>query len=268
MVPLGLRPRPWEEPVLGPAAVPHIMPDPSKPDPSPEQPYIQNFSNEINDSLAQFQSAQQSVQVVRVWAFERFEGLRFDDSGSVIGLDSEFLVNITKVLDAAASKGLQIYLCLNFWSVYDGSSQDIVNSGRAADYLALQATWKTMVRKLLQDSDVLTSFINNALKPLVTSIGNYPALFAIDLMNEPELLTDKDQTITFNDLKNYLSRCSRVVKQTNSSVKISCGFCAFPPSRTTPLLWRLWWTFLITTSTTRTGRLTRMSLSNLPASPA
>ncbi|MEM2140965.1 CFI-box-CTERM domain-containing protein [Nitrososphaera sp.] len=201
----------------------NVVPDSLKPDPNPEQPYIQNLPNEINDSFAQIQSAQQSVQVVRIWAFERFEGLRFNDAGLVVGLDSAFLANIVKVLDAAATKGLQIYLCLNSWSVYDGPSQDLVNSGRAQDYLALQATWKSMVRNLLQNSDYLASFIDNALKPLVNSIGSHPALFAIDVMNEPELLTDKDPAITFDNWKNYVSKCSSAIRQANTSVKVSCG---------------------------------------------
>lgn len=202
----------------------NVMPDPTKPDPNPEKPFIENFPNEINDSLQQIQSAQQNVQVVRLWAFERFEGLRFSDNGLVTGLDSDFMTNLAKVLDTTASKGLQIYLCLNSWSVYDGPSQDIVNNGRAPDYLALQATWKNLVRTLLQNAATLDSFINNALKPLVQSIGNHPALFAIDIMNEPELLTDKDQTLTLDNLKNYLSKCSTAIRQVNPSVKVSCGF--------------------------------------------
>lgn len=201
----------------------NIVPDPAKPDPNPDQPFIQNFPNEINDSFQEMQSSQQSVQVVRIWAFERFEGLRFDDNGCVIGLDAAFLTNLGKVLDAAAGKGLKIYLCLNSWSVYDGPSQDIVNNGRAQDYLALQTTWKNMVRRLLQNSGDLTSFIDSALIPLVNSIGNHPALFAIDLMNEPELLTDKDPAITFDNWKNYVSRCSSAIRQANPSVKVSCG---------------------------------------------
>ncbi|MDE1828698.1 MAG: hypothetical protein KGI25_00085 [Thaumarchaeota archaeon] len=95
------------------------IPDPSLPDPSPAKPYISSNPGDVTSFFQNVQSAQKNLAVVRVWAFERFEGLQFDNSYNVTGLDAEFLANLGKVLDAANANGVQVYLCLfDFWAVY------------------------------------------------------------------------------------------------------------------------------------------------------
>ena len=202
----------------------NTVPDPSLPDPNPAKPYISNHLGELTTFFSGVQSPQKNLAVVRVWAFERFEALQFDSKGTVTGLDQEFLVNLGKVLDSANANGVQVYLCLfDFWAVYGTPSQDLVNAGKTADYTNLQNTWKKITQSIFKDSVSLGKFTANALVPLVNQFGSHPALFAIDLTNEPECLMQKD-TMLFSDIQNFISVCSSSIRSANPSVKISCGF--------------------------------------------
>ncbi len=200
------------------------IPDPSLPDPNPTKPYISSHPGDVTNFFQNVQSAQKNLAVVRVWAFERFEALQFDSNGVITGLDPEFLVNLGKVLDSANANGVQVYLCLfDFWPVYGSPPQDIINAGKIQDYANLQNTWKKITRSLYKDSVYLGKFIDNALVPLINQIGNHPALFGIDLINEPECLMQND-SILFSDIQNFISACSSAIRTANSSVKTSCGF--------------------------------------------
>lgn len=200
------------------------IPDPLLPDPNPQKPYISNNQSYLSNFFQTVQTPQKNLQVVRVWAFERFEALQFDNNGLIIGLDPEFLANLRNVLDTANANQIQVYLCLfDFWPIYDPVSQALANAGKTQDYLNLQNKWKQITGSLFKDSAALGKFITNALAILVNQIGMHPALFAIDLINEPECLMQKD-SIVFNDIQNFITTCSGAIRSINSSVKISCGF--------------------------------------------
>ncbi|MDE1828699.1 MAG: hypothetical protein KGI25_00090 [Thaumarchaeota archaeon] len=91
------------------------------------------------------------------------------------------------------------------------------------DYTNLQGTWKKIIKSLFKDSAALAKFTSNALVPLVNQVGSHPEIFAIDLINEPECLMQKD-TMVFSDIQNFIAQCSSSIRSANSSVKISCGF--------------------------------------------
>ncbi len=208
------------------------IPDPSLPDPSPDKPYISVHPGDVSIFFQGVQSAQKSLSVVRVWAFERFEALQFDSNSMISGLDPEFLANIGKVLDSAGANGVQVYLCLfDFWAVYGPPSQDIVNAGKTQDYTNLQNKWKGITRSIFKDGTALGKFTSNVLVPLVNQIGSHPALFAIDLINEPECLMQKD-TFVFPDIRNFIASCSGSIRSANPSVKVSCGFMDFNTAKT------------------------------------
>jgi len=207
------------------------IPDPSLPDPSPPQPYLSGHPGDVTGFFQNVQSAQKNLGVVRVWAFERFEGLQFDSKGAVTGIDPEFLINLGKVLDAASANGIQVYLCLfDFWAAYGTPSQDIVNAGKTQDYTSLQNTWKGIARSLFKDSASLSKFTANALVPLINQIGSHPGLFAIDLINEPECLMQKD-TLVFSDIQNFIIACCSSIRTANPQVKISCGFMGYDTAK-------------------------------------
>ena len=198
--------------------------DPTLPDAKPIKPYISSNQGDLATFFSGVQSPQKNIQVVRVWAFERFEALQFDNSCNITGLDQEFLANLENVLDSANSNGIKVYLCLfDFWAVYCAPAPGIVSAGKSSDYTSLQNTWKKIIQSLFKDSTYLSKFVSNVLVPMINKIGNHPALFAIDLTNEPECLIQNDSML-FPDIQNFISACSSSIKSTNPSVKVSCGF--------------------------------------------
>jgi hypothetical protein len=200
------------------------VPDPSLQDTSPEKPYISSNQGDLFTFFSSVQTSKKNLQVIRVWTFERFEGLQFDSNLVVTGLDPEFVVNLVKLLDAANSNGVQVYLCLfDFWAVFGAPSQDITSAGRTSDYANLQNTWKKITQSLFKDNTYLGKFTANALVPLINQIGGHPALFAIDLTNEPECLMQNDSML-FADIQNFIAQCSNSIRSANSTIKISCGF--------------------------------------------
>ena len=209
------------------------IPDPSLPDPNPAMPYVSSHPEEIANFFQRVTSSDggenpnfsnSNIQIVRVWAFERFEGLKFDNNGNVIGIDDEFLINLGKVFNAANKNKISIYLCLfDTWSIYQKAPSQLVTSGKEQDYIKLQQTWKRLMKNLLENPVALEQFFTNALLPLLNSVAGYTNLFAIDIMNEPEGLTTKDPTIKFSDIKNYIKLCANYI-HSHSSRMVSCGF--------------------------------------------
>lgn len=202
------------------------IPNPSAIDPNPPKPYISENPTELSSFFSNVQTQQKNLQLVRVWLFERFEGIIYDNNNNITGLDNTFQQNIISLLDAANQNGIKIYFCLlDPWGIYDTDMPtDLPSTTKPSDYTALQSTWKSLVNKLITDNSTLNSFLNNSLKPLLGAIATHPALFAIDLMNEPEGFTSNDTSISFSNIQNYLTLCSNFIHGYNSSIKVSCGF--------------------------------------------
>ena len=214
------------------------IPDPSLPDPNPSIPYISSHPEELTNFFKEILGIQElpnpnpnppvftsSTQIVRVWAFERFEGLKFDNNRDIIGIDNEILSNLGKVFNAAKKYRISIYLCLfDTWSIYQNAPSQLITEGKEQNYIQLQQTWKEIMKKLLENSTAREQFFNNALLPLLNSISEQTNLFAIDVMNEPEGLTTKDPTIRFSDIKDYIKLCANYIHSHNTGIRVSCGF--------------------------------------------
>ena len=204
------------------------IPNPSLPDPNPEVPYLSSHQEEVVNFFERLQTEHRNVSVLRVWAFERFEGLRFDSNGYVIGIDDEFLSNLSMLFDTAKSFGIKIYLCLlDTWSIYSEPTLDIIQGGKQEHYLQLQNTWIKIIRMLVRDDAARDKFFHTALHPLLEHDSIRQNLFAIDLMNEPEGLVSKDPQIKITDIKNYIITSSNYIRSLEPSIKVSCGFQHF-----------------------------------------
>ncbi|MEX0764013.1 MAG: CFI-box-CTERM domain-containing protein [Nitrosopumilaceae archaeon] len=174
------------------------------------------------------QTNQKNVNMIRVWAFERFEGLRFDNDCYVTGVDAEFLYNLSMIFEMAKSFGIKVYLCLlDSWSIYDDPPLDIIQNGKQEYYLQLQNTWKKIVRMLVKDSVARQKFFDSAIHTLLGKSSLNQNLFAIDIMNEPEGLIQKDPEINLTDVKNFIKESANYIHSVNSSIMVSCGFQRF-----------------------------------------
>ena len=206
----------------------NTIPNPSVADPTPDMPYISSNPTELSNFFQNIQTQQKNLKLVRVWLFERFEGLVYDNSNNIVGIDNTFQQNVITLLNVANHNGIKIYFCLfDPWGIYGSTPQDLVTKNKTADYLALQATWKSLANKLMKDNITLSSFFNYALKPLLQSIGTHPALFAIDLVNEPEGFTSNDTSISLSDIQKYITLCANFIHGCDPYLKVSCGFQCF-----------------------------------------
>jgi hypothetical protein len=217
----------------------NVITDPNLPDPSPELPYLSSHVEELQSFFRKLRVGIQQSElgnrpVVRIWAFERFEGLRFDSEGYVIGIDSELLQNLNTIFETANGFGLKIYLCLlDSWSIYQGPPPSIVTLGRQEQYLSLQQTWKKLIRLIVKDTEGRQKFLHNAIHPLLENVNTHPNLFAIDLFNEPEGLIQKDgPEFKFSTILDYIKDVSNYIRSINSNIKISCGFQKYTTVKT------------------------------------
>jgi hypothetical protein len=150
------------------------------------------------------------ARVVRLYVFERFEGLKFEQD-QVRGIDDAIVENISDVLHLARKYELYLYLCLmDTWSV----------SAHAQEHLQL-------LNNIIAKEDVRKSFMENSLKPFLSDIrikGN-DRIFAIDIMNEPEGMYTSiwRADIEWNDVLNFIRECASVIHETGK-FRVSCGF--------------------------------------------
>ena len=57
-----------------------------------------------------------------------------------------------------------------------------------------------------------SDFISNVLAPLVSSIAGHPAVYAIDVMNEPEGMISDTHVVSTASMRNYVSSCCQAIR--------------------------------------------------------
>jgi hypothetical protein len=122
-----------------------------------------------------FQSCKSyGVNCVRLWIHcDGRTSPKFDDNGSVTGLDTNFLSNFDDLLRIARDNNIMVMPCL--WS-FDMTKDFTSTAGKYAGKHA----------DLIQDTAKTRSYINNALVPMVKHLANTCNLFAWEIINEPE----------------------------------------------------------------------------------
>ena len=185
----------------------------SKSDPEPPRPLISEFP-ELLDRY--FQSIS-GLDIVRVWLFERLEGLRFDENQKVIGMDNEFLINLKKILKTAETYNVKVYLCLfDSWVVKYNPPRNLPESR-----IPLYKIWNSTVTKIMKSIiEYPEGFITNVLNPLVEQLRDNSAVYAIDLMNEPEGMFKFNKIVSEPSMRNYIRSCSIAIKH---RIKTSVG---------------------------------------------
>lgn len=172
-------------------------------------------------------SGLKGLDVVRFWLHEQFEGLSFSPAGDyrITGLKGEFITNLKALMDVAHSNGLKVYLTLfNGWDgEFDERFSGPVN--RREIYRQWSITKKKILRQLIKDP---SDYARKALAPILDAVKNHPALFAIDLCNEPEgLLTFDSGTLdTVSDpfaVNRFIGYLADFVKGWAPGVKVSVG---------------------------------------------
>lgn len=151
-------------------------------------------------------------RVVRVWAFERQEGLVFDSKDRLVtGLDPLFLKNCDSLMKIAQENRLFIYwTLLNHLIVEDEGGKHM---------------------SLLRVPEEGRSYNENAVVPFLKRYGNHPAFWAVDLMNEAEGAIggidalsgayDPRKGCTWKTMRAFLKETITAVRREVPKIKIS-----------------------------------------------
>jgi hypothetical protein len=190
----------WHWPHSNPVPIDLTMPDLNPPIPllTVQPQLIDQYFQQI-----------QGLDIARIWLFERLEGIRFDAQKKIIGIDSHLLTNLTAILDKAESRGVKVYLCLLDY----GPLKDPAPQGLPQHRVGNYQSWNTAVKNIMKDIiDNSHDFVTKVLTPLVSTIANHPAVYAIDVMNEPEAMAHDTPVVSNSSMRNYISQCCSVIR--------------------------------------------------------
>jgi hypothetical protein len=141
--------------------------------------------------------------VIRIWLFEEEEGLTFNSSGQVSGLNSTFLTNLDNIVSLAGQNGLHCYFTLLNSPTQDGYGDIYTNSTDQNDY------------------------INNAVIPLVSRYKGNSSIFAFDINNEIESQIggsngNYGSGITWTQAQSYIKAVASAIHGTDSTRLCTC----------------------------------------------
>jgi hypothetical protein len=201
----------WSYPLSDPLTV-----DCSKPITSQNQPYLSQHPEAIDQYFSKINGA----DIVRLWLFEKLEGLVFskDGNNSLMSLDQSFIDNLLKILNSANNYNIKVYLTLlNSWDTKESPPAGLPPS-RIGDHRKLSLATKQIIVNILENP---SDFCNNILIPLLDAIKNNPAVYAIDLINEPESITESNM-ISSSQLRNFVEYTVQKIKPYGIPVSIGC----------------------------------------------
>lgn len=159
--------------------------------------------------------------VVRIWAFERQEGLTFTADltsdpaypyHEVTGLDDRFLENSRFIMDCAAKHHVKVY-----WSLLN----HLIREEQDGRHM-----------RIITDKKVRASYIKNAALPFLREFANHPAFFAVDIMNEADgaiggidfLSGGMNPKLgcTWKEMRVFIKECAKAFHEAIPSIKVTC----------------------------------------------
>jgi len=167
------------------------------------------------------------VKVVRLWLFERFEGLQFNSDGSVFGISKDMVYNLKDACKIAQKYNVKFYFCLmDTWGVL---ADDLKNSPKGDP----RVKYAAILNGLITTPSKRKSFLNLVANLLVKDDDIKNSVWAVDVLNEPDGI-ERTQTmessiqgkidtgITWDHLYDYINDACDTIKN-NAGHKVSCG---------------------------------------------
>jgi hypothetical protein len=136
---------------------------------------------------------------------------------SVSGISAEELESLELGLDLAAERGMGLVMCL--WSF------DMLRSSNSSAV-------KNRNTLMLTDSFYMQAYINNALIPIMDSVGDHPAVICWEIFNEPEGMTpvggwsDVDD-VPIEAVQTFINRTAGAIHRNTDSALVSNGSWSF-----------------------------------------
>jgi hypothetical protein len=159
--------------------------------------------------------------VVRIWAFERQEGLTFTADltsdpkypyHEVTGLDHKFMENCRFLMDCAARHRVKVY-----WSLLN----HLIREEQDGRHM-----------RIITDAKVRASYIKNAAVPFVKEFAKHPAFFAVDIMNEADgaiggidfLSGGMNPKLgcTWKQMRLFIKECAAAFHAAVPGIKVTC----------------------------------------------
>lgn len=150
----------------------------------------------------------QGVNASRVWITCSGEvGINIDTSGAVSGATDAHWEDLDDFFKVAQSRGIYVMATLMSFDHFKDS------------YPTYQR-WRNFINS---DANV-DSYINNYVIPFVKRYGDNPALWSIDLVNEPEWATTSEGsgTIEWSRFQSYFAKAAAAIHK-NSQVLVTVG---------------------------------------------
>lgn len=192
-----------------------ITTDLSKPNIPPGAPYLTQNAGAADQYFVKISG----LDIVRLWLFEQLEGLVFtkDGNNNLSGLEQTFIGNLSSFLDSANSHNIKVYLALlNSWDTNE-SQPGGLDPSRVGKYQELFLARKQIIIKIIQNPN---DFCSKILIPLLDAIKGKPAVFAIDIINEPESMTESG-LISPQELRSFVEAVATTIKP--YGIKVSVG---------------------------------------------
>ena len=154
------------------------------------------------------------ANVLRIWIFlfddnQAPNGLLFDQQGYVTGVDPRFLTNLEVCLKLAQKHKLSLYFCVcNPVYVIKSKQQDIFTNEKARN-----------------------AYYRNGIGPFVRWLKDKPAVFAVDLVNEPEWGSEPGQhwkPYSMPVVRSFIEQGIATVKRTDPKRLVSFGGLGLP----------------------------------------
>lgn len=161
----------------------------------------------------------------RDWSLVRFFTLCdgraapiFAPDGSVRGFDDAFYRDFDVLVDTAWQQGVSLIpVLLDFgWCAYPRIVSGVQLGGHA---------------DVIRDPAKRRSFLELALKPLLTRYGRHPAIYAWDVCNEPEWIIDENSdafrrdhdVVSLADMRTFVRSCAAYVHRLTPTQRITLG---------------------------------------------
>ncbi len=192
-----------------------------------------SFGNDVGDTkinIAAFTNHIKNIRkaggnAVRWWLHtDASRCPKIDATGAVTGLGTQTISNMRQALDTAYAYGVTVSMCLFSFDMLVPGDGD----GKAAysDYsLANNKLFLTVPENI-------DTYLENALKPILDSVGSHPAVMAWEVFNEPEgMLASANwshviEKLTMNDILRITNKIAGFVHR-NSNKMASTGIASF-----------------------------------------
>lgn len=152
--------------------------------------------------------------MVKLWLSEAMEGIQFDETGRVIGIEATFKKNLITILDMAKDLDLNISLTL-------------------VPHLSMSAANKAeydMYTRFVSNPEYTKGYIENFVNPMMDIVADYDNILMIDLYAEPEGDTygpsgnyGLDRGTTWENMARFIREIGAAVKKCDPHMPITAN---------------------------------------------